>query len=234
MFIKFITEIICPFVWSHLGTSFSPGYIAIISHYNSGHSIRKIKYNNLLAESFSPDPSDLVEIVGISSHDAIQSASKMRAAQWFWVERFFRIQAPSYTVRILFLARAYSNFSLRRMQQQLNIADVRKLLHTKDVKGDSIIGYSDRWPFVPYLSKLIPYDLIPFQVECTQFSLIDFPYSHMLVYTVGDIVIHLWIIIYIQWWLIGIPLACMLLSSLQTALCFSMMYPKYPHPRKYA
>ena len=99
-------------------------------------------------------------------------------------------------MRILFLARAYSNFSLRRMQQQLNIADVRKLLHTKDVKGDSIIGYSDRWPFVPYLSKLIPYDLIPFQVECTQFSLIDFPYSHMLVYTVGDIVIHLWIIIY--------------------------------------
>ena len=78
---------------------------------------------------------------------------------------------PSYTVRILFLARAYSNFSLRRMQQQLNIADVRKLLHTKDVKGDSIIGYSDRWPFVPYLSKLIPYDLIPFQVECTQFTL---------------------------------------------------------------
>lgn len=147
MFVKFVTKVVCPFRRTHFYTTANFTVRIILLKQHCRHCINQVKHNDLFIASFCPCTSHPIKIFGIPVHDAEQRISKMLTVQFLGIYWPVRIRTPSYTVSIPFHARAYGNFPLRRMEQQINANMMPKML-SGPFRGNKYNIFS--YPFLFY------------------------------------------------------------------------------------
>ena len=160
-----------------------------------GYGVFQIVDNDLFIIMMQPRAPDPINEIRIPVHDTKEGGAKVLTAQGLGVQRLCGVWMPSDTVHRIFFAWPYRYFLLRGMQEKLNVPHIREFSHTEQIKCNSILGYCHCRTFITGLCKLVPDNLIPFEIKRRESAFGNLRFSDPPSHTVGRVIVQPGIIV---------------------------------------